>query len=488
MPTLRTDTDETETPAEVARAAAAVRRAIGGLIRLLGDEDPAVVRGAAAALAALAALGAPAVVGPLAAALPRAPTPRHRALIVAALTPLGREFEGEVLRALIGALKREADPFVVLEVRRALTTLIGYRVFPPGPPARSMPAPVAADARPRPPPVEPPGPEGRGPGRAVATRRRAATPDRPRSPVIPSRPRSPEEQDLMDATIDGFGGFASTTPAACSCTDLLPGCPSRPLDWRWQRAVRLARGEDRRRPWDDDWVARARRFLASPGRAGGASGRDRRAGTDPAVSGARGLRGGPPRRRWELEARLLAGQSDSEIAGKMNIEARVVGAYEAVFYDVRDGLGASDWIHLVVIGHRLHEGFDPGDAEVILKAYAYNFGPVVLGALLESVFTDGEPPADPRLADRFRLAFAVQAIEVTAGNAADVLRLYQLSLELAQREVDSAAGPVNRPIVVGALDVPVPAEAGYRGAPGQDVTEPPGHEEGRADRQLRPAG
>jgi hypothetical protein len=88
----------------------------------------------------------PAVVGPLATALLRAPTPRHRALILATLTPLGREFEGEVLRALIGALKWEADPCVALEVQRALTTLIRDRLFPPGPPARSRPAPVAADA------------------------------------------------------------------------------------------------------------------------------------------------------------------------------------------------------------------------------------------------------------------------------------------------------------------------------------------------------
>src|SRR4051812_45939584 len=73
---------ENHADVKVARAVASVRRAVGRLVALLGHEAPAVLDGAGLALAAL---GAPAVVGPLAAALPRAASPRHRALIVAAL-------------------------------------------------------------------------------------------------------------------------------------------------------------------------------------------------------------------------------------------------------------------------------------------------------------------------------------------------------------------------------------------------------------------
>jgi hypothetical protein len=232
-------------------------------------------------------------------------------------------------------------------------------------------------------------------------------------------------------------------------------------------------------------VRRARRFRATLDRARGHAGDPRVARADPAVHGACQLWRGLSRPRWELEARLLAGQSDSEIAAKMDIEAGVVEAYEAVFYDVRDGLGASDWVHLSVIGPRLHEGFDPGDAETILKLYAYNCGHAVLDALLESVFTDGEPPADPRLADQFRLAFAVQAIEVTAGNAADVLRLHLLAVELAQREADLDVAAVTKPIVASPLEIAIGAGV-VPDVPAEDPFETREAGEARTGAALRP--
>jgi HEAT repeat protein len=95
-------------PAQVVdRAAVAVRRAIDRLVRLLGDDDLAVVHGAALALDEL---GARAVVGPLAAALPRARAPRHRAAIIGVLIKYRKEEQAAVLRALTAAFKRNASP------------------------------------------------------------------------------------------------------------------------------------------------------------------------------------------------------------------------------------------------------------------------------------------------------------------------------------------------------------------------------------------
>jgi HEAT repeat protein len=106
---------------KVARAVASVRRAIGGLVRLLGDEDFAVVE---AAIPALVALGAPAAVGPLAAALPRAPTPRHRGAILTALVSFAGAEKAAVVRALIGASRRETDLVLATEIRKALMSLM----------------------------------------------------------------------------------------------------------------------------------------------------------------------------------------------------------------------------------------------------------------------------------------------------------------------------------------------------------------------------
>ena len=74
-------------PDETERALVAVRKAVGRLVRLLGDEDPVVIEKAALALGEIG----PYVVGPLASALPRSPSPRHRLAILGALVTFGTQ-------------------------------------------------------------------------------------------------------------------------------------------------------------------------------------------------------------------------------------------------------------------------------------------------------------------------------------------------------------------------------------------------------------
>jgi len=106
---------------EVELAAAAVRRGIGRLVALLGSEDRAVID---RATLALGGFGAPAVVGPLAEALPRASSPRHRLAILGALLAIGTMERAAVTRALTDAVSRERDPHVRLRAQAALTSLI----------------------------------------------------------------------------------------------------------------------------------------------------------------------------------------------------------------------------------------------------------------------------------------------------------------------------------------------------------------------------
>jgi len=70
------DAKRTQNPA--GQAVACIRTAVSRLALLLGDEDPATSETAAIALGAIG----PFAVGPLAAALPKGPSPRHRAAIV----------------------------------------------------------------------------------------------------------------------------------------------------------------------------------------------------------------------------------------------------------------------------------------------------------------------------------------------------------------------------------------------------------------------
>ena len=109
---------QTRNPAE--RAVAGIRAAVGRLGLLLGDEDPATAEAAAMALGAIG----PFAVGPLAAALPKGPSPRHRAAIIAALLTFGAQEKAAVARALRGALERDPDPHVRAAARACLARLI----------------------------------------------------------------------------------------------------------------------------------------------------------------------------------------------------------------------------------------------------------------------------------------------------------------------------------------------------------------------------
>jgi HEAT repeat protein len=102
---------------DVERAVEATHRAIGRLVALLGHEDAFTVRKASLALLEL---GGEAVVGLLAAALPRAKSPRHRLAIAGTLYQLGEEMMPQVAAALADAYRRERDPQVAAAIGAAL--------------------------------------------------------------------------------------------------------------------------------------------------------------------------------------------------------------------------------------------------------------------------------------------------------------------------------------------------------------------------------
>lgn len=85
------------------------------------DDDRAVI---GKAVMAPDGLGAASVVGPLAAALPRASSPRHRAAIMGALLAIGTAERAAVTRALTDAAGRELDSYVRARASAALTALI----------------------------------------------------------------------------------------------------------------------------------------------------------------------------------------------------------------------------------------------------------------------------------------------------------------------------------------------------------------------------
>jgi hypothetical protein len=110
---------------EVERAAEGVRRAIGRLVALLGDDDPSTIYGAFETLVSIGAFAAE----PLATALPRAAEVRQRAAIMTCLMELAPVARSVVFGAMLRASQRDSDPALRAFAGRNLVALTGAIVM-----------------------------------------------------------------------------------------------------------------------------------------------------------------------------------------------------------------------------------------------------------------------------------------------------------------------------------------------------------------------
>lgn len=163
--------------------------------------------------------------------------------------------------------------------------------------------------------------------------------------------------------------------------------PFRPVDWRWQKAVRLHRdGRPVSRVRDDEFVAKAVRFLREK-----AACADEWALLDlsarwPSLFDAhevyQAAEGGPRATRWEVEARLLAGASPERVGARVGLSPDAVRWYEALFFHVTDRLSTPGWVAHHAIGPSVHEGLlNERDYGLLWKWYGYGGGEHLLDAV-----------------------------------------------------------------------------------------------------------
>jgi hypothetical protein len=161
--------------------------------------------------------------------------------------------------------------------------------------------------------------------------------------------------------------------------------PQRPLDWRWQRAEHLV-GLPGRPARDDPETTAATAYLRVE-QYGGRRPPARSRTAWPAIRAAQKLAGCDEQSRAEVESRILAGQNDLTIANRCSLPSEVVHWYEALFYCVRDRLGARDWIITRAIGVGLSTGI--GDRGAVWRSVGYFGGPEALDAMIAA--TAGSP-------------------------------------------------------------------------------------------------
>jgi hypothetical protein len=103
----------------------------------------------------------------------------------------------------------------------------------------------------------------------------------------------------------------------------------------------------------------------------------------------------PPLQRGEIEARLLARQTDDAIAVQCGLSAAAVGAYHDLFFNVRHALDADIYVYSIAIGRKAFSGLTESDVDIILKMLGYAHGPLMVDAALR--YFRNPPALPPRL-------------------------------------------------------------------------------------------
>jgi len=86
--------------------------------------------------------------------------------------------------------------------------------------------------------------------------------------------------------------------------------------------------------------------------------------------------------RWAIEARILAGESDKEIADKLGTEPDVIEAYASIFFDVREKITNTDYIVNVVMADAVTRGLQERHYDLLWKLLGYRGGQYVLDAAI----------------------------------------------------------------------------------------------------------
>lgn len=181
--------------------------------------------------------------------------------------------------------------------------------------------------------------------------------------------------------------------------------PFLPVDWRWQRAVWLVENTGTRRAAsdvDDPYVRLAKRFRRRWNRTPSPAGQQKLCLQFPGVYYAWQIyKRSDCDDRWNIEARLLAGQDPAEIAQRQKCKPEVIFWFEKLFFNVSDKLNHRDYLVNRVLGPAVHRGITERDFDLLLKLFALVGGPLVVDILMENNSRIGSQLQSHKHADAF---------------------------------------------------------------------------------------
>jgi hypothetical protein len=240
--------------------------------------------------------------------------------------------------------------------------------------------------------------------------------------------------------------------------------PYRSPRWRYDRAAYLAKTRGANRTYDysrdDEWVAATFKFLKQ----WKSLTRNNQQATNemrvsrlypkwPGLYLAHQLfqaNTGDPT-RYEVEARILARQTNEEIAQRVSVHPDAIEWYEAVFFNVRDRLDNEGYIGRQVIGPAVAHGLRNISLDFSAKYWGYYGGPYILDLILSDY-----DPATPKpkigqdlnsfldnywnKAVRVRSANTVGAFDINQFNVLQLFELHANLVNQARAAAESAGG------------------------------------------------
>lgn len=178
----------------------------------------------------------------------------------------------------------------------------------------------------------------------------------------------------------------------------MPGNPFRRPAWRWNRAAYLH--ADKTRPAcpevDDEWVKSAIAHLDEQ-QASTEAAKHRPTPLGFILDDAICLRGDALATvRWRLESLVLAGEPIEAIAQQCRLTVAVVESYESIFFDVRAGLAAPDWITAQVLDGMVPERLRQAAPGSLWRIAGYYGGRAVLEVVIAVTMVWPLPPESMR--------------------------------------------------------------------------------------------
>lgn len=161
---------------------------------------------------------------------------------------------------------------------------------------------------------------------------------------------------------------------------------------------------------------------------------------------------GPTHMRYTVEARILAGQTNDEIAKYVCVEPEAIEAYEQVFFNVRDRLSYRDYICGQVLNVAAQRGSDSLEMDFTAKFFGYFGGPFLLDTVLATYDMSLDKPQTAGAAKATftqhverslerKLAENVNGIQISRYNVAQLLEIHaKITHDLRKREDESDQG------------------------------------------------